>query len=162
MTDPTPTPGERRPGGSPRLDRAPGERYAARSASAPAVARVSLIRTLLTADLVAIVGAVVFFALCLLDLGPGLVAAAAGIGWITALALVWRGEASGFPDRRTRVIAAVTLAVAAIVLGFLLNWAWSRVEGGVLDPIAYLDDRWGLLPWADIAAAGIVAGLRAR
>lgn len=164
MSDPARQPGERRPAAPPHLERAPGERYGgppqAPGGSAPR--RPGLVASLVVADLVALAGAVVFFALALLDLGPGLIAAAAAIGWAVALALVWRGTSAGIADPRARIAAAVTLAVAAVLLGFLLDWTWARSEGGVLDPVAYLDARWGLLPLVDVVVAAIVAGLRAR
>jgi len=163
MRDPARQPDTHHPGDPGRLDRAPGERYAGRASGPVATGpRTGLVRSLVVADLVALTGSVAFFALALFDLGPGLIAAAAAIGWAIALALVWRGTAAGIADRRARVAAAATLAVAAVALGFLLNWAWGRAEGGVLDPVAYLDDRWGLLAWVDMAVAGIVAGVRAR
>jgi hypothetical protein len=163
MNDPARQPGEHRPGGLPHLARAPGERYAGPpGATAGPVPREGLVRSLVVAGLVAAVGAVALFALALLGLGPGLIAAAGATGWAVALALVWRGASAGIPDMRARVAVAATLALVAVLVGFLLDWAWARGEGGVLDPIAYLDARWGLLPLVDIAVAAIVAGLRAR
>src|SRR5512132_2407776 len=98
--------GERR-----RLDRAPGERYAAPAGGAstrrdgrpPSMARATI-----DAAIVADAGAVLFFALGLLDLGAGLVVVAAFTGWATALALVWWGR-EAVPVVRTRVAVGVAL-----------------------------------------------------
>ena len=48
------------------------------------------------------------------------------------------------------------------MLGFALLWAWSRVEGGVMDPIAYLDERFGPTAWLNVVVAVVVAWLRAH
>ncbi len=50
---------------------------------------------LLLAVVVSTVGALVVFALGMIDIGLGLVAVAAFLGWATALALVWRGREGG-------------------------------------------------------------------
>lgn len=168
MTDPRPEPGERRPAATPRLDRAPGERYGTGataltgSPEAAGARRRPWIRSLVAADLVAAIGAVVVFLLGMLDIGPGLIAVAAAIGWAVALAMVWGGGARSFRGPGTGTVLAAGLAAGAIVVGFLLNWAWSRAEGGVLDPVAYLDQRYGLFALVDIAAAGLAGAIRAR
>ncbi len=166
-------PGERRRAVSPLLDRAPGERYGTSPATGAGSQGIAgshvagapgrrFVRSLVAADLVATAGAVAVFLLGMLDIGPGLIAVAAAIGWAVALALVWGGGARSIRSRAARMALAAGLAAGAIAVGFLLNWAWSRAEGGVLDPAAYLDQRYGLLAWVDVAVAAGAGALRAR
>ncbi len=167
MTDPAREPGERRPGATSRLDRAPGERYAQRTpgGAVPPSAMPSpgrRVRALAAAALAAAGGALVIFALGLVEIGPGLIAVSAAVGWAVALALVWGGAGTGVGNRGTRMAIAAALGATGIIAGFLLNWGWSRGEGGVLDPAAYLDQRYGLLAIADIVVAAFAGALRAR
>ena len=95
------------------------------------------------------------------DIGAGLLAVSAFIGWAVAVAVVWGGDpAPG--RRRRRVSLAVALAAGSIVVGFVVLWAYSRTEGGVMDPVAYLDERFGPIALIDILVAGAVAWVRAR
>ena len=95
------------------------------------------------------------------DIGAGLLAVSAFIGWAVAVAVVWGSDPA--PERRGRRVRwAVGLAVGSIVVGLAVLWAYSRTEGGVMDPVAYLDERFGPLAVADIVVAGVVAWLRAR
>lgn len=166
MSTPPAGAGDRRPDdvapGARRLERAPGTRYEPPDGPAPHAPRGGRTRALAAAGGVAGAGAVLWFALGEIELGPGLLAAAAAVGWAVALALAWGGDGAGFEDRGSRIAVAAGLAGAAIVVGFLANWAWARSEGGVLDPFAYLDQRWGLLAWVDIAVAAVTAAIRAR
>ncbi len=158
---PAPAGGERR-----RLDRAPAERYVAGSApgGGPGVSPSprTAARPILTAVLVADAGAVVFFVLGLLDLGPGLIAVAAFIGWATALALVWRGRDAGIQDAPTRMSMAAFLGGWAIVAGIVLDWLYALVQGGVLGPLDYVTQRYGLVAIVAILVSGGVAAYRAR
>ena len=61
------------------------------------------------------------------------------VGWAVALALVWNGA----PIPRRPVVGAV-LGGGAIVAGLLLAWGWGRLEGGALDPLAYVNERFGV------------------
>jgi hypothetical protein len=164
-------------GGDPgrRLDRAPGERYrAAEGAAAPAGAGAGEAaeagadrgnpRRSLGAGLVATAGMGLLYAVIgSFDLGAGLLAVAGFAGWAVAVALAWGAGSRPLPGRRRRVAIASALGAGAIVLGFLLLWAWSRIEGGVLDPVGLLDQRFGAAFGAlQVLVAAIVAGLRAR
>ena len=104
---------------------------------------------------VVLVGAALLAVLGLLDLSLGLIAVAAGIGW-----------SAGYVARPVGGVAAVGVAVAAAVasvaLGLALRWAWSLAEGGVLGPVDYLAERYGLLTLLLPMAAGVVAAVRAR
>ena len=119
-------------------------------------------RGLVAAVLTGAVGAVLIFGLGLLDVGAGLIAVAAGVGWAVTLALLWGGGSTVIARHTTRVAVAGTLAAAAVVAGFLIDWSWARVEGGVLDPIAYIEQRYGPLAILVVAAALAAAALRAR
>lgn len=171
MNDNASDPGERRPGRTRRLDRAPGDRFLGGAPGTPtpgaapdppAGLRAGAVRALAAAAGAAAAGALLFFALGLLELGAGLIAPAAAVGWAVALALLSGGARRASGDRRTQMVLAATLGAAAIVIGFLLNWAWARGEGGVLDPLAYMDQRWGPLALVDVLAAAVAGALRAR
>jgi hypothetical protein len=167
--DPLPAGGEVRQ----RLDRAPAERYADRPATQPpsgegsegpgrgAGAGSGTTRGLLAAGGAALCGAALFFGLGLVDIGAGTLAAAAAVGWIVAMTLIWGAGASP-SGRRTRMTLAAGLAGGAVALGLLVGWAWARVEGGVLPPLEYLDQRYGPLAWVNVLLAAIIAAWRAR
>jgi hypothetical protein len=148
-----------------RLDRAPGERYRggrAPGASQPAPPSPAddtrtTIAAILAAFVVAAVGAVLLAVISQVDLGFGLVAIAMFIGWTVALALVWNGA----PIPRRPVVAAV-IGGGAIVAALLLAWAWGRLEGGVLGPLDYVNERFGPVAYVEVAAAGLVAWFRSR
>ena len=127
------------------------------AAVAPAGSRT---RALLAGVGAAAGGAVVYALLGQVDLGLGLVAVAGFVGWVVAIAIVWGAGAVG-PIPRQPLVAAL-LGAGAIVAGLLLAWAWSRIEGGVLGPLEYTDQRYGPLAYLEIVVAGAIAGLRAR
>ena len=168
-----------------QLDRAPGERYRAPAAGAPsgrgpgsrpdpgtaspgssaardtrAQSTGSPTRGVLAGVGAAAGSALVYALLGQVDLGLGLLAIAAFVGWVVAIAIVW-GAGAARPIPRQPLIAAL-LGAGAIVVGLLLAWAWSRVEGGVLGPLDYTDQRYGPVAYLEILVAGAVAGLRAR
>ena len=148
----------------PRLDRAPGERYRGGQPIAPGGPSPaahdetpSPTTAILGGLIVAILGALLFALLSQVDLGFGLVAIAMFVGWAVALALLWNGA----PIVRRPLVAAV-LGSGAIVAGLLLAWAWGRLEGGALDPLAYVNERFGVFAYLEILAAGGVAWYRSR
>ena len=106
-------------------------------------------------------GALVFFLLGLLDLGVGLLALAAFIGWVVALALVWTGR-DAIPQARTRMTLAALLGGWSIVAAILADWVYALVQGGVLGPLDYVAQRYGFVALLCVAAAAGVAALRAR
>jgi hypothetical protein len=153
------------PSAQKQLDRAPGERYRARpDAATPAAPPTSApSRTVRAAApiLVAAGGAALIAVLGSFDIGAGLLAVAAFIGWAVALAVVWGSDPA--PEQRgRRAAAAVALAAGSVVAGFVVLWAYSHTEGGVMDPVAYLDERFGPIALLDILVAGVVAWVRAR
>jgi hypothetical protein len=147
----------------PQLDRAPGERYRGGQPPSPAGAvpdaddTPSSTRAIGAAVAVAVAGALLFALLSQVDLGFGLVAIAMFVGWAVALALVWNG--ARIPRRA--VVGAV-LGGGAIVVGLLLAWGWGRLEGGALDPLAYVNERFGVFAYLEVLAAGGVAWYRSR
>ncbi len=147
-----------------RLDRAPGDRYRAQRTAAqgePAQAG-GLARAAGGAAVVAAPGAGLFAVIGSFDLGPGLLVVAAFIGWAVALGFVWGLGGSTSRRRSTRVAISAGMAAGSVVGGLLLLWAWSRVEGGVLGPVSYVDQRFGVLGAAFVAVAAVSGALRAR
>ena len=186
--DPTtpgsPLPGSPSPAGGEarRLDRAPGERYAAANrdaaGSGPSRARAGSYRSgagsaattirpvspraVLAATLVATAGAVLFLVIGLTGTDIGLLVVAAFTGWLTALALVWRGRTDGIADGRLRVGVAAVLGGWVVLGGMLLDWAYARLVGGVLGPLEYAWERYGLIALPALVIAAAVAAYRAR
>lgn len=157
VPDPSPAVGgERR-----RLDRAPGERYAkaggGSGGSGGGHGRPGVIRAFLVAD----AGALAFFLLGLLDLGAGLLVVAAFIGWVVALALVWAGR-DAIAVSRTRMGVAAMLGAWSIVAAILVDWVYALIQGGVLGPLDYVVQRYGIVALLSVVVAAGVAALRAR
>lgn len=159
--------GERR-----RLDRAPGERYGkaggatggdgaigggAATGGGGGAGRPGVTRAFLVAD----TASLAFFLVGLLDLGAGLLAIAAFIGWVVALALVWTGRET-LPRARTRMAIAAMLGAWSIVAAILADWLYALVQGGVLGPLDYVAQRYGIVALLCVVAASGVAALRAR
>ena len=120
MTTPAPEPGDRRP----LLDRPPGDRYVStRVAEDTGPGRLDAVLVPLGLALGGAIGFILLGEILLVT--AGLVILAAFLGWLT-------GRLVAPPARA----AAVGLAV--VVAGLLAIWLFSRVEGGVLDPITYL------------------------
>jgi hypothetical protein len=138
----TQEPGDRRPG----LERPPGERYAAAEQRA-AAAESGIPGGWWTVVAVIVGGALVYTILGgILDITAGLIAAAGLLGWLI-------GKLVPGPPR------AAGLAIVAVLLGLLGIWAFGRVEGGVLDPIAYFDavQGWPLVLLQLLAGGGLAA-----
>jgi hypothetical protein len=110
---------------------------------------------------VADAGALAFFLLGLVDLGAGLLAVAAFIGWVVALALVWKGR-DRVPQASTRMTVAALLGGWSIVAAILADWVYALIQGGVLGPLDYVAQRYGMVALLCVAVAAGVAALRAR
>ena len=119
-------------------------------------------RGLILAVLVAGIGALAFFVLGQLNLGPGLLAVAAFTGWMTAVALVDLGDGAALPPGSRRMVLAAGLAGGAILAAILLDWAWAAMQGGVLGPLDYIGERYGPAALLDVGVAGLLAGLHGR
>lgn len=133
-------PGERRP----LLDRPPGDRYretgSERSASGFPGGPLAPVAVILAGALgYTILGGI-------LDVTAGLIVAAGFIGWLI-------GKLVSPPAR------AAAIGVVAVLAGFLGIWAFGRIEGGVLDPIAYFDavQGWPLVLLQLLAGGGLAA-----
>jgi hypothetical protein len=146
VTTPAGEPGDRRPPREPQpgdrqlLERPPSDRYAART---PAVdTDAGRLDAILVPVAIVIGGAVVFvIAGGILTVTAGLVIIAAFLGWLT-------GHLVSPPGR------AAFVALVAVVAGFLAIWLFGRIEGGVLDPIAYLLEVEGPI----VVVVGLVFG----
>ena len=128
------------------LDRAPGERYRAR----PTEATARGVQAGATRTSPAVRAA-----------APVVVAAVGALLVAVGVAIAWGGVPGG-GARGRRGWWSAGLAAASIVVGFVLLWVWSHVEGGVLDPIAYLEERFGPIAYLNIVVAAAVAWLRAH
>jgi hypothetical protein len=158
---PAPTPsagGERR-----RLEHAPGERYATPAATGNgAPATTGRARWIVAAVVVADLGALAFFIVGQLDLGFGLVAVAAFVGWATAVALVYKGRNAAIRSAQLRMATAAFLGGWAVVAGMLLDWLFGLTQGGVMSFIPYVAERYWLVAPAALVAGAFVAAYRAR
>jgi hypothetical protein len=92
-----------------------------------------------------------------MTLGAGLLVVAAVVGRLVGLAI--RGTSL---DRDRRGIVAAAIAVGSVVLGLIGTWAYGRWEGGVLGPVDYLAETFGILVPLELAVAGLVAWWSAR
>jgi hypothetical protein len=110
---------------------------------------------------VADAGAVVYFLAGLVDLGAGMLAVAAFVGWVTGVALIWWGRRAISPDR-LRLGLAVGLGAWSIVFAMAIDWVYALMQGGALGPIDYVAQRYGWWGIASIPVAALLAGLRAR
>ena len=167
--------------GHPQLDRAPGERYrgmgsgrgpggapatppsataSGGEAGAGTAAAGSTTRSIGAGIGAAVAGGVLYAALGEIDLGIGLLVIAVFIGWVVAIAVVW-GAGSSRPIPRRWLVAGL-FGAGAIALGLVLATAWARVEGGVLGPIDYANERYGPLAYVEVVLAGVAAAIRGR
>jgi hypothetical protein len=137
----TTEPGDRRP----QLDRPPGERYIERAETRdePSIVWPPLA--------VAIAGVLSYTVLGgLLSITAGLIVVAAFVGWLL-------GRLVARPPR------AALVAIVTIAVGLLGIWLFGRIEGGVLDPIAYFDEvqGWPLVA-LQLVAGGALAAASSR
>jgi hypothetical protein len=131
----------------PQLERPPGERYrrsepaAGRDAPAGRLAAIWL-------PLAVVLGGAVAYTLLggVLAVTAGLIVIALFVGWLI-------GKLVSPPPR------AAVVGVLAIVVGLLGVWLFGRLEGGVLDPITYLDEvqGWPLVVLQLLAGGGMAA-----
>lgn len=132
-------PGERRR----QLDQAPGDRYAA-----PPDREPGGISPTVWAPIAVILGGAIAYTILggVLTVTAGLVVVAIFIGWLVGKVVS--------PPARAAAVGAI-----AIVVGLLGIWLFGRVEGGVLDPIAYFDEvqGWPLVVAQLIGGAGMAA-----
>jgi hypothetical protein len=137
------------PGDRPRLDRPPSERYGQPLTPTAADTRSAAGRLdPILVPLALVLGGAVAFTLLggLLAVTAGLIIVAAFLGWFT-------GRLVSPPGR------AAVVALAGVAAGFVGIWAFGRIEGGVLDPVAYLLEVEGpiVLVLTLLAGAGLAA-----
>ncbi len=154
-----PSPGER------RLAHPPSDRYRAAAAASPTAETLdpaaSVPRGIAIAATVALLGALAIVLLGgVMTVTIGLVIVAGTTGWGVATGL--RFGAGGQLQPRRRVVAAVALAVGSVALAQLGLWQYARSEGGVLPPLEYLAEVFGLVVPLQFGAAAVVAWLVAR
>jgi hypothetical protein len=152
----SPAPGER------RLDRPPSDRYRTvepepiegdPNASPVRGAALGAAAAAIGAGAIVLLGGV-------LTVTSGLIVAAGAIGWVVGLGV--RLGTGATLDRSSRVRLAVGLAVLAVVAGQLGLWAYARSEGGVLGPVDYLAEVFGLLVPLELIVAWLVAWVTSR
>lgn len=148
------SPGER------RLDRPPSDRY--RTAVEPEAAPAGSMGRAVAAAALASAGWALATVLLggVLALSAGLIVLAAAFGRVVGLATAWGGGPALSP--RARVAVTLALIADGFILGQLGLWAYSRVEGGVLDPLAYLGETFGVLVPVQLVVAGLVGWRTAR
>jgi hypothetical protein len=155
---PTPDPGADRPPqpGERRLDRPPSDRYLPPpdQVDEDDVPSGSLGRALGAAALVEVAGVVAIVVLGgVLAFSAGLLVVAAVLGRAIGLVLAALGFEALVPPRRTWL--AVALAVGGVLIGQLGLWWYAGTEGGVLGPVDYLVETYGVLvPLQVVIAAG--------
>ncbi len=166
MTQPPPNPpttasGAQAPGER-RLPHPPSDRYRTPEVELPnADDAASATRAVTWGIATAVVGAVVTTVLGgVLAISAGLLVVAAATGWGIAMGLRIGGRSH--LDRRRRVRLALGLATGAVIVGQLGLWLFARAEGGVLGPVDYLAETFGLLIPAQLAIAWIAAAATAR
>jgi hypothetical protein len=167
MTTPDGTAPDRPDGGERRLARPPSDRYrtAAPVAEAgndhQAGAGGSLRRAIASGALTGLVLAAAITVLGgVLLITAGLIAVAGLGGWAIAVAVRAGGLDAVAPSRRRGLAAG--LAAAAVLAGQLGLWLFARYEGGVLGPVDYLAETFGLLVPLELLFATAAAWLAAR
>ena len=148
----------RGPGGAPAP--APSTTVQGGDASAGTAAAGSAARSIAAGIGAAVAGGALYAALGEIELGVGLIVIAVFLGWVVAIAVVW-GAGSSKPIPRRWLVAGL-LGAGAIALGLVLATAWARVEGGVLGPIDYTNERYGPIAYVEVLLAGAVAAIRGR
>jgi hypothetical protein len=145
VTTPTREPGERLPQHDrPRLDRPPSDRYPTRAiAAAPADPLAGLLVPLA----IVLGGAAAFVILgAVLAVTAGLVVLAAVVGWLVGTFVS--------PPLRAGLVG-----LGAVGLGLFGIWLFGRIEGGVMDPLAYFLEvhGWPLVALQFLAGGGLAA-----
>ncbi len=90
----------------------------------------------------------------------GLLVVAGATGWAVSVGLRSGAGARLAPGRRVRL--ALGLALLSVTLGQSGLWLYALTEGGVLGPLDYLAQTFGLLVPLQLVVAGIVAWAAAR
>jgi hypothetical protein len=153
---PSPIPGER------RLAHPPSDRYrVAEPIAAAEDPAASPVRGVAYGVIATIVGAAAITGLGgVLAVSSGLIVAAGATGWAVAMGARVGAGRTLTGDRRVRL--ALALSLLSVALGQLGLWLYARTEGGVLGPLDYLAETFGLLVLLELVAASIAAWVTAR
>jgi len=145
VTDPLNSPPETRTPGERRLAHPPSDRYRVPEEVAPAVDEsASATRGVAYAAGAGLAGAVATTVLGgVLAVSAGLLVVAASTGWAVATGLRAGAGPHLAPARRIRL--ALVLTTVGVILGEIGLWLYARSEGGVLGPLDYLAETFGLL-----------------
>ncbi len=106
--------------------------------------------------------AIIVFLLTGIDIGLGLLAVAAGAGWLVGLLLAGDPAGRGANAGRGRAIAAAVIAGGGMGAGLLADGVRALSQGGVLAPWAYAWERFGGLAVAVPLAAALAGAWRGR
>ena len=147
----------------PQLQRAPSERYRTLPSGPGPVGPEPISwtrrRRVGLAVVVAMAGGLLTLLLSGLDVGAGLVVVAATAGWLAGLLLAGGAAPGHGPDAGLgRGMGAAALAGGGIAAGLLADGFRALSEGGVLNPVAYMAERYGILA-AIVIAVAVAAGL---
>jgi hypothetical protein len=150
------TPGDR------RLAHPPSDRYRTLTVETPNTDRPTSLARAIAYALVAVIAAAGAITILggVLAVSAGLVVVAAATGWGVATGLRIGGGANLERSRRTRL--ALILTTLPVVLGQLGLWLFARYEGGVLGPIDYLAETFGLLVLVQLVVAWIATAASSR
>jgi hypothetical protein len=162
VTDPPDGRNQPRTPGDRRLAHPPSDRYRVPEDVAPAVdGSASATRGIAYAVLAGLAGTVATIGLGgVLAVSAGLVMVAAATGWAVAIGLRSGAGRDLAPARRMRL--ALALTSVAIGLGQVGLWVYARSEGGVLGPLDYLGETFGLLVPLQLVIAWVSAWATAR
>ncbi len=128
---------------------------------AEAAAVGSVARGVALAFLSAALGALAIVVLGgVLAISAGLIVVAAAAGWAVGLGLRVGARDTLSAGRRSRV--ALALAAGSIVVGQVGLWLYALTEGGVLGPVDYLGEVFGLLVPLELVVAAVIGWLSAR
>jgi hypothetical protein len=155
-------PGAPRIPGERRLSHPPSDRYRVAETPVPIEdPAASASRGIVFGIVAAAAGAAVITLLGgALAVSSGLIVVAGATGWAVGAAL--RAGAGRRLAGGRRVRLAIGLALIAVLLGQAGLWVYARSEGGVLAPLDYLAETFGLLVPLELLAAWIVAWATAR
>jgi hypothetical protein len=179
MTDPTierdPEPGARGPEDPGPEDREPGDRRpaAVRLAVPPSQRYVRTARAteppgdepseargfVLAALVAAFCGAILVVLGGAFDFTAGLIVVAFFLGRLTAVAM--KTGAGGSISTVRRLGSSVLISLIAVLLAQLGLWAWAAAEGGVLGPVDFVAQTYGVLVLLELLLAGGAAWLTA-
>lgn len=95
-----------------------------------------------------------------LALSAGLLVVAAAAGRLIGLAIGWGAGPALAPRRRVSLVVAVV--VLAFVVGQLGLWAYAQLEGGVLAPLDYLGQTFGIVAPLQLILATVIGWWTAR